>query len=437
MKQMEQAISEQLMDRLIEKSRAILHKNDAGGFTVPTRNGLYPAQWNWDSAFVSLAFAYVGEADRGWQEIEMLLNAQWPNGMVPHIVFHIDDSGYFPNSQVWQAGEAVPSSGISQPPVLATFVRRIIEREDCTPDDWEKLREVFPKLLNYHRWYHETRNYRGMVKIIHPWESGFDNNQTYDKALYNVPLDDLEPYQRQDIRHAGADQRPHNSDYDHYIALVQFFRSLNYDARRCSAESPFQLTDIGVNSMLLRADRDLLALARMLGHPTDELEKWIQVLSAALEECWSSELSMYIPYDVCANTSVSMPSINGMLPLFGLESMQPERLEALCSVIIRWMESVKYGLPCFDPDDDRFEPYRYCRGPAWPVWSWLVAQGLRQHGKHELASHIREKTLELLNTFDFYEFFDPQRGIGGGGSSFSWSAAMTVLFLREMTAGGS
>ena len=56
------------LKELRETARDILHSNDAGGFTVPTMSGLYPAQWNWDSAFVALAFVYLGEVERGWKE---------------------------------------------------------------------------------------------------------------------------------------------------------------------------------------------------------------------------------------------------------------------------------------------------------------------------------------------------------------------------------
>ena len=38
--------------QLDEKAQNILIKNDRGGFTVPTA-GLYPYQWNWDSAFAA------------------------------------------------------------------------------------------------------------------------------------------------------------------------------------------------------------------------------------------------------------------------------------------------------------------------------------------------------------------------------------------------
>ena len=38
---------------LSAQARDILIKNDRGGYTVPTQ-GLYPYQWNWDSAPLSV-----------------------------------------------------------------------------------------------------------------------------------------------------------------------------------------------------------------------------------------------------------------------------------------------------------------------------------------------------------------------------------------------
>ena len=53
---------------------------------MPTK-GLYPYQWNWDSAFAALGFAEFDLA-RAWAEIETLMSGQWESGMVPHILFH-------------------------------------------------------------------------------------------------------------------------------------------------------------------------------------------------------------------------------------------------------------------------------------------------------------------------------------------------------------
>ena len=82
-------------------ARSILLGNDRGGYTVPT-DGLYPYQWNWDSAFAAAGFATF-DIPRAWAEVETLFGGQWPSGMVPHILFHRPDPGYFPGPDVWGA----------------------------------------------------------------------------------------------------------------------------------------------------------------------------------------------------------------------------------------------------------------------------------------------------------------------------------------------
>ena len=74
---------------LDQQAQEVLEGNDKGGYTIPTA-GLYPYQWNWDSAFAAWGFS-VFDTKRAWQEIETLFAGQWPNGMVPHILFRQDD----------------------------------------------------------------------------------------------------------------------------------------------------------------------------------------------------------------------------------------------------------------------------------------------------------------------------------------------------------
>ena len=135
---------------LDEQARAILRGNDRGGYTVPTA-GLYPYQWNWDSAFAAWGFATF-DIDRAWTELETLFSGQWDNGMVPHILFHRDDPGYFPGPESVGRPRTTPAtSGISQPPVAATLARRIYETD---PEAGRaRLRALFPKLLAWHRWW--------------------------------------------------------------------------------------------------------------------------------------------------------------------------------------------------------------------------------------------------------------------------------------------
>ncbi len=74
------------MGKMIEEAIKVIINNDRGGFTIPT-NRLYPHQWNWDSAFTALGISLFDKT-RSWQELIMLINAQWRDGMIPHIIFH-------------------------------------------------------------------------------------------------------------------------------------------------------------------------------------------------------------------------------------------------------------------------------------------------------------------------------------------------------------
>ena len=96
------------------RARAILAENDRGGYTVPNAR-VYPFQWNWDSAFAAMGFATF-DIGRAWRELETLFLGQWADGMVPSIVFHRQDEGYYPGPSAWGVTHAPPTTGISQPP---------------------------------------------------------------------------------------------------------------------------------------------------------------------------------------------------------------------------------------------------------------------------------------------------------------------------------
>src|SRR5215218_2942182 len=125
---------------LAARAAAVLAANDLGGWTKAAPR-LYPHQWSWDSAFISVGWAHL-DTRRAAQELITLFNAQWATGMVPHIVFNpaIPTGAYFPGPERWACAElaaAAPkppphTSGIAQPPVhaiAALHVRRVAERK--------------------------------------------------------------------------------------------------------------------------------------------------------------------------------------------------------------------------------------------------------------------------------------------------------------------
>lgn len=127
---------------LIEACRETLQTDDRGSYTVPSPR-LYPYQWLWDAGFIALGWATFDEA-RAWAELETLFTAQWDDGMIPHIVFHRSEPGYFPGPDAWGAPGPVPSSGITQPPVLATVVRRLFENAKDAEQAEAKARTSTP-----------------------------------------------------------------------------------------------------------------------------------------------------------------------------------------------------------------------------------------------------------------------------------------------------
>jgi len=419
-------------ENLEVRAKDILRVNDRGGYTVPTSSGLYPAQWNWDSCLVALGFAQYDPA-RAWQEIETLFSGQWQNGMVPSILFHGDDSTYFPNTKVWQCREHVPSSGITQPAVGATVVRYLVEKTDAA-EARERLGPILPKLLACHRWFQAARDPdgTGLVSIIHPWESGMDNSPVWDDALADVPPGPSVAHLRKDTGFAAAAVRPTGPEYDRYINLVVTFREAGYDPAAVWRTAPLLVADIGFNAILQRANHDLLHLLRVAGD-TDgaaEVAGMIARTAAALEARWSERDGIYYSWNTKRGIPIEKPGIGCLLPLYA-DPQAAARHPALVSRLRTWLERVTYGVPSFEPGRPEFEPLRYWRGPVWLVVNWMLIDGLRANGEAGLAARVLKDSLALVGKSGFGEYFDPLTGDALGGPAFSWTAAM-YLFLSSL-----
>jgi hypothetical protein len=407
---------------LDEEARRILHLNDKGGYTVPTA-GLYPYQWNWDSAFAGLGFAAF-DIDRAWREIETLFSGQWDNGMVPHILFHRTDPGYFPGPDVWGTEHAVgrgactlASSGISQPPVAASLAWRIYLRDPSA--GLARLKALFPRLLAYHRWIIEARAETGAVVITHPWEAGRDNAPDWDEAMAGIDPVGVAPYTRRDTGHVDASMRPTKEDYDRYIWLVQFGRARAWDDARIAAESPFRVADPTMTFTALRATRDLREMATVLGEPTDRIDGWIAHLQMGAETLWNPAIGGYDSKNLVSGNFAGVLS-NASFLCWWAGLRDDRALPALRRVL----EATVYAVPSYDPQGPAFDSLRYWRGPVWAVMNYMAGNGLAEAGLTAEAARIRTDTARLIAGNGFAEYFDPMDGTPAGGGTFTWTAAV-------------
>ncbi len=419
---------------LFDHAAAILAENDRGRYTVPTK-GLYPFQWNWDSCLTALGQRHIDEA-RAWTEIETLFAHQWPCGMVPHIVFHEPDDGYFPGPEVWDTRRPTPTSGITQPAVAGFAVRRLWECARDRAGAEARARALLPRLAAWHRWFFATRDPRGegLVAIIHPWESGRDNSIDWDEAFDRVPTEGVQPFVRRDTQHADPAHRPTQEQYLRYIWLVERFRGLGWDTTRLHDASPFQLVDPGFNAILLRACSDLAHMAECSGEDAVAAENrgFVARGVAAMEDLWSAAHGQYLCRDRATGRLVDSASVGGLLAAFA--PIPAGRAAALAATVMRRAASCAHIAPSHDPADPRFDARRYWRGPVWLVVNYMIADGLRAAGQGEAAAAIVASSLRLIERSGFAEYYDPQDGTPLGGGRFTWTAAMVLEFLGEPVA---
>lgn len=402
------------MTTLDQQARDILRKNDKGGYTLPT-HGLYPYQWNWDSAFAAWGFTTF-DPERGWTELETLLSGQWDDGMVPHILFHKPDPGYYPGPDVWQGKGPIPSSGISQPPVAASFMAKMLAMD---PNGTDRARALWQKLKDWHRWFMDWRLDQGAVCVTHPWEAGRDNAPDWDAAMKGVDPTGVGAYTRRDTSHVDPAMRPTKYDYDRYIKLVQLGVSVNWDQAALTKLNPFRVADPTMTFTLLRAQRDLLAMGQRFGEDISDIADWIVTLEDGAKTLWNDAIGGY------DSRNVKTGVFNGVL----------SNASALCwyagidnpharPAIKRMLDATEYGLASFDPAADGFEPLRYWRGPTWPIMNYLVGSGMEEMGVDDLAATIRTDTARLMQAHGFAEYYDPMTGQPAGGETFTWTAAV-------------
>ena len=418
---------------LISRASSVLRANDAGSFTKPGPRQ-YPHQWNWDSAVIALGLSHF-DLPRALDEIRALLQGQWRDGMLPHVVYHTSPSDYFPDPDFWQItnspnAPSVATSGITQPPILATIVR-LIHTRNSIPNF---VCEVYPALLSWHRWLHTARDAdgSGLACIIHPWESGTDDSPRWLPALARITPVDLPAYRRGDTRHVAAAERPYDADYKRFVHLIDVFRRAHYDPPTLLARTPFLVQDVLFNSIVCRADEDLRALAIELGEPTGEIDGWLAQMRANFNmRLWNEARGLYFDYDLRADASITVNTAMTFMPLYaGLASeIQAHRL-----IYEHWLnpaeyapgDVVRYRITTTGKTEPVWEARRYWRGPVWIILNWLLIDGLRRYGFVDLSDALRRDSLELVARGGFWEYYDPRDGSGCGSPQFSWSAALAI-----------
>ncbi|NNL09138.1 MAG: glycoside hydrolase [Croceitalea sp.] len=436
-----------MKNQLLNRAIQILDNNfQSGGFTIPSK-GLYPFQWMWDSGFIALGYAHY-DINKAKKEIETLLDAQWTNGFIPHIIFHTESDTYFPGPDFHQS-ELHPksstkyrSTGMTQPPVTGFVLEKLM---DIAEDDSEMMTFIsgqIDKVFENHVYFYEHRDVtnEGLVYIYHNWESGTDNSPIWDDiwATMNPPE---YTFERRDTSHVDPAQRPSKREYDHYLYIIDLAKEHQYDDTKIAESSPFLVLDPLFNSMLIRSNEALIRLYRILGGHQEKIDyltqKQKQSITGLNNKLFNKELGAYVHFDLRANKQIPLVSSSSFTPLYSAAPDNEKARILVKTMMERFGGDDRYLCASFDPKHERFNPRKYWRGPVWINMNWILYHGLKRHGYKEIAQRIKKDSLDLIEQNGFYEYFDPRKenpdatNSGYGGDNFSWTAALLIDLLKE------
>ena len=399
-----------MMLNLQEKCRALLEKNSVRyGNAVYTRpaSGYYDFMWLWDSCFHALVWSYL-DIEKAVEEIEAIFQGQTQAGMLPHMacfdkerakkLHQSSNGGKF---KLWNEGG---TSNLTQPPILGFVLLRIYEHTK----NKKILERFFDRTVLYYKALKKERDpdNDGLISIIHPWESGWDDSPRWD-VVYGM-------------------ENPSKEELaERKIALMDEYWKIDWNVERAS----FNVECVDFNSIYLSGLNSLTKIATILNREDEELLRAAEETANAIQKkLWHKDGY----YDIFGKEEkrIARKTPAMFFPMFAGISDE-EQAKSLVEVYKNEF-LIDYPLPTISLSDSAFDPDRYWRGTTWINVNWFVIQAFENYGFHGEAVNILKKSYELIEKSGFREYFNPLTGRGLGAEDFCWSTLILDLMQREV-----
>jgi putative isomerase len=261
---------------------------------------------------------------------------------------------------------------VTKPPILAWAAMKIHE----TAPDINFLKEIYEPLKRCNEWWfeHNDDDHNGIVQYTHPYSSGLDDSPLWD---FGMPVE--------------------SPDINTYLAMQM----------ECLAE-----------------------MADIIGRKDEALE-WRNRSEAQvkrmIEHLWDEEAGMFLALNNGNPIPVTTPF--NLLPLWTGKLPQNIAKQLIAHITNPDEFWGRYPLPTVAYNDPAYAPAKMWRGPVWANVNYFFVEALERTGEHELASELREKTLDLMtNQAGMREYYNSQTGKPPDAAApiFGWSAATFI-----------
>jgi len=409
-------------------------------FYRPANTKYSNSQWLWDSGSHQIVWSRRNVSN-AVLDLRTMLQMQEPSGFVPEMIFW--NSTMPGGSTRYRDGR---TTGITQMPVLAFSLRSMVGAAP-KKNSAAVLAEFVPPLVRYWRWWGVERDVRGkgLVSIIHGWESGLDASPLYDAAF--------------GLKHPGpVSMALYLRLYPKFDELIASYAKLYHWNRtkilgRAAAppsngviDSWLFVEDVGVNAVYIRGWEVLGDLAAEMGDASLQAEcsaAAATLTAALLRECWDVDLGRFVswwrqPSGVWTTSSVE--AVQSLFPLMlGLPASHRDALVGHLTNRSKFW--APFPVPTVAMDDPTFTAaYTEAadlmwRGPSWAFSNWFIVEGLLRHAEEAaslkpIADELVRRWARAVRTDGIWEMWDPLTAKGAGVSGLGMSTLIVDALAR-------
>ncbi len=235
-------------------------------------------------------------------------------------------------------------------------------------------------------------------------------------------------------------------DWYNVIFQVSKERFLDIDKEDISDE----LECLDLSLMVLKELRSLSAMAGFL-ELTAGQQHWDSLANSLQslinERFWDEETRFFYHVDKHThlfrfmNRDLKRQEIIGFLPLWAgaVDSTRAAILVKHLTDTTRFWR--KFGVPTLSALDEWYSPdVDYCckwNGPVWLLWDYMVFDGLRQYGYHDIALGLAAKMMlavktQLTKNHNFWESYSPDNEVLNSPPNYIWDAIMARVLIECM-----